>query len=178
MLTRRTVFTGGLALGLAGCGSQTLDDYANETPKLDLREYLSGRLTATGIFFDYSGTASLRFDVDMVGTWDGNTGTLTEDFVYSDGRKEQRIWTLRFSDDRRFTASAPDTVGEGSGEQRGNSATMNYRLKIPRDGDEITVSMEDWFYLQADGTLINRATMRKFGLTVGEVLVVFRKGSA
>jgi hypothetical protein len=35
--------------------------------------------------------------------------------------------------------------------------------------------MEDWFYLQDDGTLINRTKMRKFGLTVGELVIAFRK---
>ena len=175
MLILRRIVAGALLLGLVGCGSQTLDDYAGETPRLDLREYLSGPLTATGIFFDHAGRANIRFEVEMEGTWVGDTGTLAERFRYSDGRTEERTWMLRFIDDYRFTAGAADTVGTGNGEQRGNAATMRYRLKIPREDSEITVSMEDWFYLQPDGTLINRATMRKFGFTVGEVLVVFRR---
>lgn len=35
--------------------------------------------------------------------------------------------------------------------------------------------MEDWFYLLADGTLVNRARMSKFGLPVGQLFVTFRK---
>jgi hypothetical protein len=66
-------------------------------------------------------------------------------------------------------------VGEALGMQTGNAAKMTYRLRIPREGDEIVVSMEDWFYLQDDGTLINRTKMRKFGVTVGELVIAFRK---
>jgi len=161
--------------GLAGCGSQALDDYAGETPTLDLREYLDGSLSASGIFFDRAGRADMRFVVEMEGSWDGDTGTLAERFRYSDGHSDERVWTIRFQDDGRFTATAHDVVGEARGGQRGNAAMMRYRLRIPRNGDEVVVSMEDWLYLQEDGTLINRTKMRKFGLTVGELVVAFRK---
>jgi hypothetical protein len=164
-----------LIASLAGCASQKLEDYAAEAPALDLRSYLNGPLTATGIFFGYSGRADLRFVVDMEGTWDGDTGTLAERFRYSDGTTDERIWTLRFSDDRNFTGTAGDVVGEAVGRQAGNAATMTYELRLPRGDGEIVVTLEDWFYLQEDGTLINRAEMRKFGLPVGELIVVFRK---
>lgn len=175
MQKRKTAAALAVIAGLAGCGSQALEDYAGETPRLDLREYLSGPLTASGIFFDHAGRADLRFTVDMEGSWDGSTGTLAERFRYSDGRTDERIWTIRFDGDENFTATAHDVVGEAKGGQQGNAAMMEYRLKIPRDGDEIVVSMEDWLYLQEDGTLINRAKMRKFGLTVGELVITFRK---
>ena len=164
-----------IVAGLAGCSSQAIEDYAGETPRLDLREYLDGPLTASGVFFDHAGRADLRFVVDMEGSWDGDTGTLAERFRYSDGRTDERVWTIRFEGDERFTATAHDVVGYAKGAQRGNAAMMEYRLRIPRDGDEIVVSMEDWLYLQEDGTLINRTKMRKFGLTVGELVVAFRK---
>ncbi len=164
------------AVGLSACGSQKLEDYSAETPTLDLREYLNGPLTASGVFFGLSDRAELRFVVDMEGTWEGKIGTLAEQFRYSDGKTEERIWTIRFQDDERFTATAADVEGEAVGGQSGNAATMSYRLRLPRDdGDEIVVSMEDWFYLQEDGTLINRAEMSKYGVTVGELIVVFRK---
>jgi len=175
LLKRSTAAALAIIAGLAGCGSQALEDYADETPPLDLREYFDGPLTASGIFFDHAGRADRRFVVDMEGSWDGNTGTLAERFRYSDGRTDERVWTIRFEDDERFTATAHDVVGEAKGGQRGNAAMMQYRLRVPRDGDEIVVSMEDWLYLQEDDTLINRTTMRKFGLTVGELVVTFRK---
>ena len=136
---------------------------------------MSGPLTASGIFFDYGGRATLSFTADMEGSWEGETGTLEEWFTYSDGRTEERVWTIRFTGPDTFTATAPDVVGEAVGEQRGNAATMSYRLRLPRGDGEIVVSMEDWFYLLPDGKLVNRARMSKFGLPVGQLFVTFRK---
>ena len=164
-----------LVVGLAGCTSQSLESYSTETPRLDLRDYFDGSLQASGIFFDYSGSARLRFLVDMEGRWQGDTGILSEHFRYSDGRTEKRDWTISYSDASSFTATAHDVVGEATGAQSGNAATMRYRLRIPRGEGSTVVSMEDWFYLQEDGTLINRAEMSKFGITVGELVVTFRK---
>jgi hypothetical protein len=164
-----------MVAGLAGCGSQALEDYAGEAPRLDLRDYLSGPLAASGVFIGPGGGADLRFVVEMEGVWEGDVGTLTENFRYADGRTDQRVWTIRFADDQNFTATAPDVEGVAVGAQNGSAARMNYRLRLPEDAGGLTVSMEDWFYLMEDGTLINRAQMRKFGLPVGEVIVAFRK---
>ena len=164
-----------VAAFLMGCAGPSLERHAGQEPRLDLREYLDGPLTASGMFFDYAGRPSLSFTVDIEGSWDGDEGTLEERFTYDDGRTDERIWSIRFVDENRFVATADDAVGEARGEQRGNAARMTYRLRVPRGDGEIVVSMEDWLYLLEDGTLINRAQMRKFGLPVGELVIAFRK---
>ncbi|MEM1160565.1 MAG: DUF3833 domain-containing protein [Pseudomonadota bacterium] len=164
-----------LVAALAGCGSQSIEDYSNEQPKLDIRTYLSGPLSASGIVFDRAGKADLRFVADITGTWEGNTGTLDETFRYSDGRTDERIWTITFSDDKNFTATAGDVVGEAVGIQDGNTVNMSYVLRLPRGDSTIDLDMDDWLYLNEDGTLINRTLMSKFGVRVGELFVTFRK---
>lgn len=159
-------------------GAQGVGDYAAGTPVLDLRRYLNGRLTASGVFFGLSGRVERRFTVDMVGRWSGNRGTLDERFRYDDGEIGDRCWNLMFSDDGTFIATAHDVEDVASGAQNGNAAAMRYRLRVPRAKGEIVVGMEDWFYLMADGTLINRARMSKFGLKVGELVVSFRQRDA
>ena len=156
-------------------GSQDVDEYAAETPTLDLRDYLSGPLTASGVFFGLSGQAERRFTVELAGHWEGNRGIVDERFHYENGETSDRRWNLSFADDGTFAATAGDVEGTAKGAQRGNTAAMRYRLWVPRAGSEIVVGMEDWFYLMEDGTLINRARMSKFGLKVGELLVSFRK---
>ncbi len=156
-------------------GSESIDAYAGGTPALDLKDYLSGALTASGIFVGLSGCVDRRFVVEMHGNWNGDTGTLDERFRFADGETGDRVWSMRFADNGRFTASAADVVGEAHGLQRGNAATMRYRLRVPRRAGEIVVGMEDWFYLMDDGTLVNRARMTKFGLKVGELATWFRK---
>jgi len=52
---------------------------------------------------------------------------------------------------------------------------MRYPLEIDINGRMISFTMDDWMYLQPDGRLINRTAMRKFGLTLGEITLVFEK---
>ena len=83
------------ALQLAGCASPKVADYANEKPLLDLRQYFNGTLDAYGVFTDRSGKVVRRFTVVMRCSWDGDNGILDEDFLYSDGTRQKRIWRLR-----------------------------------------------------------------------------------
>ncbi len=168
-----------IMLLLTGCSSPTTKDYADVKPALDLREYMNGRLVAKGILFDYSGKADLMFTVTIDASWQGNDGTLREHFIYSDGRTEDRTWRVHFTDDHQFTATADDVVGTARGSQHGNSVNMRYTLNAKRpDGDRIILSMDDWMYQLDEHTLINRTSMHKYGLKVGELVITFEKEAA
>ena len=169
-------FVSSIAFLLTSCSTITTKDYANNKPTLDLRKFLKGPLEAWGIVYDMNGKADVQFHVAMNGTWKGNVGKLEERFVYSDGRKDERIWTMRFSDDHHFTATAHDVIGEAKGTQHGNTVNLQYTLDAKRaSGGTITLSMDDWMYLMDDKTLINRTKMKKYGLTVGELVITFHK---
>ena len=103
---------------LTGCAGSSLERHAGQGPRLDLREYLDGPLTASGMFFDYAGRPSLAFTVDMEGSWVGNTGILTERFAYADGRTDVRTWSIRFIEGT--TSPPPPTMS--SGRPRASSA--------------------------------------------------------
>jgi Protein of unknown function (DUF3833) len=83
-----------LVAGLAGCASQDLVKYQKEQPVLDLKTYFNGPITAYGVFQDRSGQVVRRFTVQMDCSWRGDVGTLDEHFIYSDGTKERRVWTI------------------------------------------------------------------------------------
>mgnify|MGYP003601584230 CR=1 FL=1 len=103
-MKRRLLLTGmagSAALALAGCAGPQINDYASEKPVLDLREYFNGTLDAYGLFTDRSGKVVKRFTVVMRCTGTGDEGVLDEDFIYSDGTLQMRIWRLkRFADGR------------------------------------------------------------------------------
>ena len=163
----------GLLFDLA---SQRIDAYAHKSPPLDLREYLEGYLTASGVFIGLSGHVRRRFTIQMNGRWSGDNGIIDERFRYDDGETGQRQWTMIVGDDGILTATANDIVGTAKGAQSGNAAAMRYKLRVPLKAREIVVGIDDWFYLIDDGTLINRARMSKFGLKVGEIVACFQKG--
>lgn len=167
---------GGLALlGLQGCVSQKIEQYANEKPTLDLREYFNGVIDAYGVFTDRSGAVVKRFSVVMHCNWDGDNGVLDEDFVYSDGTKQKRIWRLTRLADGRYTGVADDVVGIAQGRAMGNAFNWQYTLRLPVDGSVYEVQFDDWMYLMNASVMLNKATMTKFGLRLGEVTLSFSK---
>jgi hypothetical protein len=116
-----------------------------------------------------------RFTVVMVCHWEGNEGTLDEDFTYSDGSKQKRVWHLTKLADGRYTGVAGDVLGTALGESRGNSFHWNYTLNLPVDGSVYEMQFDDWMYLMNDRVMLNKAGMRKFGIQLGEVTLSFFK---
>jgi hypothetical protein len=160
---------------LSGCAVQQIETYAQEKPLLDLAQYFNGTLDAYGVFTDRSGTVVKRFTVVMVCTWNGDDGVLDEDFRYSDGSTQKRIWRLRKLGDGRFSGRADDVVGEARGETRGNTFHWTYTLNLPVDGRVFEVQFDDWMYLMTDKVMLNKAAMSKFGVRLGEVTLSFVK---
>jgi hypothetical protein len=160
---------------LTGCASPQVTDYAQERPLLELDRYFTGRVLAHGVFQKRNGAVARRFTVVMDCHWEGNQGVLDEAFTYSDGSTERRIWRLTKHADGRYTGRADDVVGEAQGQTSGNAFRWNYTLRLPVDGKEYEVQFDDWMFLVDDRVLLNRATMSKFGVTLGEVLLSFTK---
>lgn len=176
--TRRHLLGAGLALpmlGLSGCSTARISDYVGEKPELDLRTYFNGRLDAYGIFTDRSNRVVKRFIVTMNCVWNGDEGVLDEDFVYSDGSTQKRIWRLRHWGNGRYSGSAEDVVGLATGETRGNAFNWRYTMMLPVDGRVWEVDFDDWMYLMDNKVMINKAVMSKFGLRLGEVTLTFVK---
>ena len=163
------------ALVLAGCASQDISHYANEKPTLDLQQYFNGTLDAYGVFTDRSGAVVKRFTVLMKCQWTGDEGVLDEDFTYSDGTKQTRYWRLKKTANGGFVGRADDVVGEALGESRGNAFHWTYTMRLPVDDKVYDVQFDDWMYLMTDKVMLNKATMSKFGVRLGEVTLSFTK---
>jgi hypothetical protein len=162
-------------LCLSACGSQDLAGYAAERPALDLAQFFNGKVQAHGIFQNRSGQVVRRFTVDMDGRWEGNEGVLDERFTYSDGKQERRVWRLTKQADGRYTGTAGDVVGTASGQAAGNAFRWAYTLRLPVDDSVYEVQFDDWMYLVDGQVMLNRATMSKFGIRLGEVTLSFQK---
>ena len=173
---KRRLPAAALLLALAACSTPPMPDtYAQETPKLDLQQYFNGTLDAHGIFQDRYGKVLKRFTVVMRASWQGDTGTLDEDFTYADGSRQRRVWTLRKTAPGRFIGTAPDVVGQAVGEVAGNALRWQYVLALPVDGTLYHVDFEDWMFLMDDKVMLNRAAMSKFGFGLGAVTLSFSK---
>ncbi|WP_404300329.1 DUF3833 domain-containing protein [Alicycliphilus denitrificans] len=160
---------------LAGCASPQVTDYAQQRPLLELDRYFNGRVLAHGIFQQRGGEVVRRFTVVMDCRWEGNQGVLDEAFTYADGSTQRRVWRLTKHAHGRYTGRADDVVGEAQGQTSGNAFRWNYTLRLPVDGSEYEVQFDDWMFLVDERVMLNRATMSKFGVTLGEVLLSFTK---
>ncbi len=162
-------------LGLTGCAGVSPEVYRDQKPTLDIATYFNGPLTAWGYFADRSGEVKRRFTVKMTGEWKGNEGVLTENFVWSDGEKSQRIWRISKLDAHRYIGRADDVKDEAIGTAYGNALQWKYTLLLPLDGKIYEVQFDDWMYQMDGTTMLNKSEMRKFGFKLGEIVIAFRK---
>ena len=177
-MKRRLLLSAGAAasaLVLTGCAGPQISDFAGQKPALDLREYFNGTLDAYGVFTDRSGAVVKRFTVVMRCTWTGEDGVLDEDFTYSDGTTQKRIWRLKHLGNGRYSGTADDVVGSALGETQGTTVRWGYTLALPVDGSVWNVEFDDWMYLMDQRVMLNKATMSKFGIRLGEVTLSFVK---
>lgn len=163
-----------LLLSLASC-APSLQQYQDKTPRLDLQQYFNGRVEAWGLVQDFRGNVTRRFEVSIDGRWQGDIGTLDEHFVFDDGEKQFRRWTLTKLDERRYRGTAADVVGEAEGEVAGNTLRWRYTLRLPVDGSTYDIAFDDWMHQMDEQRLFNKATLSKFGIEVGEVTLFFQK---
>ncbi len=66
-------------------------------------------------------------------------------------------------------------IGLARGEVAGNALRWRYRLNLPVDGSTYEVEFDDWMYLMDEDTLINRSSMSKLGVELGQVTLFFRR---
>lgn len=172
----RTLLIALAALTLAACSSRPDLDTQLGGPPMTLEEYFDGDLVAWGQVQDRFGTVRSRFEVDIAGTWNGETLTLVEDFVYDDGRTEQRVWTLAKTGPDTWTGTAPGVIGQATGEVRGDTFNWRYTIDLPLgDGETLRADFDDWMWRLDADRVLNRAYMNRFGIRIAEVIIFFER---
>ncbi|OHX21338.1 DUF3833 domain-containing protein [Chromobacterium sphagni] len=164
-----------LALLLAGCAGPRVEDYAAAQPIFDPAQFFLGKTQAWGMFQDRQGRLAKRFSVEMDGRLQDGELVLDERFLYADGSRQRRVWRLRHGSDGLWHCLAGDVAGEARGAAAGNALHWRYQLRLPVDGNEYLVDMDDWMFLIDKRSMLNRASMSKLGLGLGEVTLFFRK---
>jgi len=160
---------------VASCSFVEPTDYAQQSPQFQFNKFLQGKLTGWGIYQSRNGKVQKRFRIDMTASWEGNTGTLTENFIFNDGTTQVRKWVLTRIDDHHYTGKANDSVGEGKGEVWGNSMNWKYTITTETDSGTYDLDYDYWMHMIDNKTLMNRATLSKLGFTLGDVAVSFHK---
>ena len=169
-------FLTAIILIFTGCSKMQIEDFTNKGPEFIPQKYFNGKLTAYGMVKDRSGKIIKTFKGDLVGSWDENgVGTLDEKFLYDNGEKQTRVWTLTPTGDKTFIGTAGDIVGEAQMIAKGNTVVIDYTMKVPYNDSTIDINVKDWLHLQEDGVILNHSKMKKFGFTVGELVITIIK---
>ena len=163
-----------VALVLTGC-TMKASDFEGATPRLTVEEYFLGETQAWGLFEDRFGNLRRQFVVDIEGKMDGDVLILDERFKYADGETDRRVWRIRKIDEHNYEGRADDVIGVARGESYGNVLNWSYDMNLAVGESTYKVHFNDWMYLQPDGVLLNRATVSKWGFTIGEVTLAFTK---
>ncbi len=146
------------------------------TKKFSLETYFLGKSKAWGIIENRFGKNKFtHFEVDITGSWDGEILTLEEDFLYSSGRTDRRVWKIKKTGEKTYSGTADDVIGEAKGEIIGNKFSWKYHMKLPIGKNGIKVKLDDKMWLQKNGVLINNAKIKKFGIKFADLTIFFIK---
>lgn len=161
---------------LSSCTAVNVNNYASNKPVMQPEVFFDGLMTAHGVVKDRAGKVIRYFNADIKGSFDGKVITLDEDFVFDDGEKQKRIWEIIKQSDGTYIGTAGDVVGDAIGEISGNSMFLKYKLDVTLDNDKsIYIDIDDRMYLVNPDILINESTMTKFGIRVGQIILVIKK---
>lgn len=152
-----------------------LHDHNPSSVRFDLLDFFEGPTFADGIFEDRAGRLKRRFTVDLLGTVSGNQLVLDEAFRFDDGSNERRVWTLVRGTEGRFAGTCADAVGPAVGHQDSASASMRSVLRLSVGNRRIAMKFDDVFHPLDERTVLNRSFLSKWGVRVGQVMILFRK---
>jgi hypothetical protein len=170
-----TALTLGLVALLTACSGVQVTDYGTMQPQFNPKEFFNGNLTAHGVVQNRAGKVTRSFTADITAYWKDGIGTLEEDFVFDDGEEQRRVWTLTPNGENQYIGTAGDVVGEGVMVHAGNSVFLDYVLRIAYGDGDIDVRVDDRMYLVSNTVLINESKLSKFGVRVGDLLLVITR---
>lgn len=145
-------------------------------PNFDPLVFFTGRTESWGVFEDRGGAPTQTIRTVTVGRAVRGALHLEQDLFFSKNPSQHRSWDLRRVDARHFEATATDIVGVARGEVHGNLFTWTFTVATKPGNPIYNVEMTQRMYLQPGGrTMINRDTIRKFGIILAGVTEEFQK---
>jgi hypothetical protein len=158
-------------LSLGGCATMQPRDFADSKTHFELDRYFTGHTRSWGVFENRGGAPKRWFIADSIGKRPADgTLVLTQRFVFSDGKKQIRIWSIRRVDATHWEATANDMVGVARGEGTGNAFYWEYNITVNPKNPLATVHIRQWIY-QPEGTdtVMTRLVITKMGMPLFEV---------
>lgn len=110
------------------------------------------------------GKAPVHYTVQNLGTADSDSlFRLDQRVTFANGKVESRTWQIHRLDSHHYSAKLTDATGDVSAETTGNLFHLRYLLRHPG------VHMEQWLYLQPDGTVLNIGKVKVLGFLLAQL---------
>jgi Protein of unknown function (DUF3833) len=167
---------GAIFSGEGGGAPERLAEVGPDGTKFDPVSFFTGAVRAHGVFEDRFGRMQRRFSIEMTGVPSGPDGAAVEETLwYDDGSREHRTWRVDRDPSGGFSLTGEDFVGIVRGLLSGSSAEMGYVYRLRVGGRIVFVRMRDRLHRVTSTHVMNRITMRKFGVRLGEIAACFQK---
>ena len=165
-----------MSLLVAGCDRpMKVSGFGGTAPAFDPVAFWTGHVTSWGVVEDRGGAPTETIETDCVGTPDAQGLHLVQTLREGDGTVRHRDWHLRRTSAGHFVATANDMVGAAEGEAAGLVFHWDWVWAVSPGNPLKNVTMHQWMYLMADGSMVNRTVITKLGITVAQVTEHFSK---
>jgi hypothetical protein len=146
-------------------------------PRLRYSAFFEGQVSGWGVIVDLFGRIRSHVTVSTLGIWRDGSLFLHEVFTYDSGLADHRTWILKDLTPDVFEATCVDCVGTIVGHNARDRVKLAYTFRLRYWGMTINVALDDQVFPIDDKRVFNRATMKKFGITLGHILIVAERQS-
>ena len=142
-----------------------------------IEAFCNGDLEGWGLTESRLGNIT-QFRITAHGNWDPKQRTLTlnEAYQFEDGRIDKLAWIIHKQSSRNYVGSEDRLIGEAKGQHMKKLFLLRYKRDVPGQGQKSTkLSFKDRFFLFSPKLMLVRASVRKFGIEIAQMTVVYQK---
>ena len=160
--------TAALLLLLLGCAAPTipapqLTPQLSPEPLFRPERFFLGATRGDGTLVS-RGKPPSRYTVKNFGTAESDSlFRLEQTVTFANGAVESRTWHIRRLDEHLYSAKLSGAAGDVSAETNGNLFHLRYLVRRPG------IYMEQWLYLQRDGTVLNIGRVKILGFLLAQL---------
>ena len=150
-------------------------NYYKKLPALSMESYFSNKVTALGymtFFYPYKTIKDIK--IVFSGKFHDNTLTLKENYTDNDS-KVLRVWSFKKKSNSCYIGKESNVTGTIKVSIYGNKLNMKYKFKTNYKKIYFNVNVKDSMYLVDKETLINKTILSKYGITLAESFLVYKK---
>ncbi|HEX4086464.1 MAG TPA: DUF3833 family protein [Chthoniobacteraceae bacterium] len=149
--------------------------FAGTRPAFDPMIFFTGHTRSWGVFENRSGEPTEILRTETWGHLVHGELQMEQDLFIGNKPRTHRSWRMRRIDAHHFEATANDIIGTVCGKSTGSEFSWSFTVALEPGNPLFNVRMTQHMYLQPDGkTMVNRDTIRKFGILLAEVTEQFR----